>query len=351
MRAPATSFAHRVSGAIGVLIVAATGSGLLLLGPAEAQAVITEPIPAEVGPAPPPIPALPPAGDTAPPAAAIGDPITPEATCGDWYRQGNYGDRWPAGSTWWEYRCTRSDYYYYSNCTVGACPAFCPECYWETWEWTDYFYWDGSAAVFYGESYSYSLISEGDLWPPYTSSYWWDAATARWYNLSQHSLTVSKDGTGSGTVTSSPAGISCGDSCQASFDAGTLVTLTASPDASSTFSGWSGACSGTGTCQVTMDQARSVTATFAVNMPPHASFTVACTRLTCTFNGSSSTDPDGSIATYAWDFGDGSSGSGATAEHTYAAPGTYTVMLRVTDDDGSSAADSKLVTVSKKTRR
>jgi PKD repeat protein len=254
-----------VSAAIGVLLVAATGPALLLLGTAEAQAVITEPIPADVGPAPPAITALPAAGDTAPPPAAIADPITPEATCGAWYRQGNYGDRWPAGSPWWEYQCTRSDYYYYNNCTTAACDAFCPGCYGEAWEWTDYFYWDPSRsdAVFYGESYSYSLTSEGYYWPPYLVSYWWDAPTARWYNLSHYWLTVSKHGTGSGTVTSSPAGISCGDSCEASFDADTLVTLTATPDASSTFSGWSGPCSGTGSCQVTMDQARSVTATFA----------------------------------------------------------------------------------------
>jgi hypothetical protein len=77
-----------------------------------------------------------------------------------------------------------------------------------------------------------------------------------------HTLTVSKTGTGSGTVTSNPSGINCGSDCSVAYGAGTTVTLTASPAAGSTFTGWSGACSGTGSCQVTMDAAKSVTAGF-----------------------------------------------------------------------------------------
>ena len=76
-------------------------------------------------------------------------------------------------------------------------------------------------------------------------------------------LDVSKNGTGTGTVTSAPAGINCGATCSAPFTTGTVVTLTASPAAGSTFAGWSGGgCSGTGTCVVTMNAATSVTATF-----------------------------------------------------------------------------------------
>jgi hypothetical protein len=75
-------------------------------------------------------------------------------------------------------------------------------------------------------------------------------------------LSVSKAGTGSGTVTSSPAGIDCGSTCTAGYTSGTSVTLTATPAAGSVFAGWSGACSGTGTCTVAMSAARSVTATF-----------------------------------------------------------------------------------------
>ncbi len=82
-------------------------------------------------------------------------------------------------------------------------------------------------------------------------------------------LTVSGSGTGSGTVTSSPSGISCtisgggtGGTCSASFTSTTTVTLTATPTSGHIFNGWSGACSGTGSCQVLMSQARSVTASF-----------------------------------------------------------------------------------------
>jgi hypothetical protein len=78
-------------------------------------------------------------------------------------------------------------------------------------------------------------------------------------------LTVKKSGSGSGRVTSSPSGIDCGSACSAAFNFGTQVTLTAAAGSGSTFSGWSGDCSGIGSCLVTMDAARSVTANFAVN--------------------------------------------------------------------------------------
>jgi hypothetical protein len=75
-------------------------------------------------------------------------------------------------------------------------------------------------------------------------------------------LTVTTTGTGAGTVTSSPPGIDCGVDCSEAYTTGTVVTLTATPGGSSTFTGWSGACTGTGVCQVTMNAATSATATF-----------------------------------------------------------------------------------------
>jgi len=75
-------------------------------------------------------------------------------------------------------------------------------------------------------------------------------------------LTVTKAGTGQGTVSSSPSGISCGSTCSALYNDGTQVTLTALADAGSTFSGWSGACTGTGTCVLTLYSPQNVTATF-----------------------------------------------------------------------------------------
>jgi Divergent InlB B-repeat domain len=77
-----------------------------------------------------------------------------------------------------------------------------------------------------------------------------------------HGLKVTRSGTGGGIVTSAPAGIDCGTACLAEFNAGAEVSLTATPDAHSVFAGWSGACAGTGTCRVTMIEAKSVGAEF-----------------------------------------------------------------------------------------
>src|SRR4051812_25129339 len=73
---------------------------------------------------------------------------------------------------------------------------------------------------------------------------------------------VQLTGDGQGAVTSAPAGIDCGGLCTAQFPVGSSVVLTAAPRAGSTFVGWSGACSGSGTCAVTVDQARPVSALF-----------------------------------------------------------------------------------------
>jgi hypothetical protein len=80
-------------------------------------------------------------------------------------------------------------------------------------------------------------------------------------------LVVELAGDGDGTVTSSPAGIACGAPCGANFAPGTVVTLTASPGATSSFAGWSGACTAD-PCTVTLDQLALVTATFAATRYP-----------------------------------------------------------------------------------
>lgn len=84
------------------------------------------------------------------------------------------------------------------------------------------------------------------------------------FTMIQHELTVTKDGPGGGTVTSTPVGIACGATCAAPFNEGSQVTLTPTPDGSSTFVGWSGnSCNGNGACVVTMSAAKSVAATFS----------------------------------------------------------------------------------------
>ncbi|OGW37758.1 MAG: hypothetical protein A2Y97_09030 [Nitrospirae bacterium RBG_13_39_12] len=82
------------------------------------------------------------------------------------------------------------------------------------------------------------------------------------FTTNTYTLSATKAGTGS--ITSSPAGISCGSVCSYAYNSGTSVTLTATPDTSATFGGWSGVCFGTGTCTVTMDAAKTVTATFTL---------------------------------------------------------------------------------------
>ena len=76
-------------------------------------------------------------------------------------------------------------------------------------------------------------------------------------------LTVVKTGEGSGTVTSTPPGIDCGSDCSEVFPEGTEVTLTAVAEAGSTFEGWSGGCTGTGECTITMNADTEVTASFS----------------------------------------------------------------------------------------
>jgi PKD repeat protein len=64
-----------------------------------------------------------------------------------------------------------------------------------------------------------------------------------------------------------------------------------------------------------------------------------------TFDGSGSVDPDGTIASYLWDFSDGSTGAGVNPTHTYLTPGTYTVSLTVTDDDGLTNTATTTATI------
>ncbi|MEM1081492.1 MAG: hypothetical protein AAGH65_07905 [Pseudomonadota bacterium] len=86
------------------------------------------------------------------------------------------------------------------------------------------------------------------------------------YPVNDFSLQTTLVGTGSGSLSSSPGGINCPGVCTASYPVDSVVTLTPTADSGSVFAGWSGDCSGMGACSVTLDQMRSVTATF--NLQP-----------------------------------------------------------------------------------
>ena len=81
------------------------------------------------------------------------------------------------------------------------------------------------------------------------------------------------------------------------------------------------------------------------NTPPAASFTASPTDLTAAFDGTASSDADGTVASWAWTFGDSTTGTGATTSHTYTTAGTYTVGLTVTDNQGGTNTTTRSVTV------
>ena len=93
----------------------------------------------------------------------------------------------------------------------------------------------------------------------------------------------------------------------------------------------------------------TITSLAVANQPPVAALTATpvsgTVPLTVAFSATGSSDPDGSIASYQWTFGDGGSGSGVTASHVYAAAGSYTAQLTVTDNLGVSSSKSVVITV------
>ncbi|MCP4288420.1 MAG: PKD domain-containing protein, partial [Gammaproteobacteria bacterium] len=82
------------------------------------------------------------------------------------------------------------------------------------------------------------------------------------------------------------------------------------------------------------------------SFPPTADFGFSCINLECDFNGENSSDSNGSIAAWSWNFGDGATAATEKPSHTYASAGTYNVILSVTDDDALTASVSKSVIVS-----
>jgi len=121
--------------------------------------------------------------------------------------------------------------------------------------------WSGTVTpTLTGYTFSPTSTTYTDVTSNQTTNYAAIATTSKNYTL-----TLLKSGTGTGTVTSSPSGNTCRSTCSSSYGSyasGTIVTLSETPDSNSSFLGWSGACSGTGLCSVTMSSAETVTATF-----------------------------------------------------------------------------------------
>lgn len=82
------------------------------------------------------------------------------------------------------------------------------------------------------------------------------------------------------------------------------------------------------------------------NQAPTASFTSSADYLDASFDAGNSSDPDGSIQSYEWQFGDGSTGAGSNVTHSFAAAGSYEVSLTVTDNDGASSTQTESISVS-----
>ncbi len=161
-------------------------------------------------------------------------------------------------------------------------------------------------------------------------------------DATRYGLEVKTEGTGSGTITSSPAGISCGATCSSSFPLSTPVVLTANPSAGSSFAGWGGACSGSAsTCTVRILGDRSVTATFTRNPPapePGPSPSNRFTTTPSTVRGSAILTrirvPDAGKITQRATYSPRRASSTATrtactASRTAKAAGTYTLVCRL----------------------
>jgi len=204
--------------------------------------------------------------------------------------------------------------------------------------------WSWHVADFFGFA---EITAEGCQTPikfvEYDVNYWANQQTTCFglgvieelTELNEYTLLVNKSGTGSGTVTSSVPGLDCGPDCDELYLNGTMVWLTATPASGSAFGNWSGGCSGSGDCAVTMDSDTTVTAIFVALLPPTASFSSSTTSgdapLIVDFIDTSANNP----TSWSWNFGDSETSAAQHPRHMYESAGTYTVSLTASNSSGS----------------
>lgn len=243
------------------------------------------------------------------------------------------------------------------------------------------------------QTLTYRIVRDGDVARPvYTAdvdSTFWDLPTVTYTDTGvpggTHTYRIYANDPAQNTTASEPVSVSvvAGGNISptasfASSSTGLTVAVDAGssndPDGSITGYAWSFGDGGTGsgvtaqhtyassgtyqlTLTVTDNQGATATRTASVsvtdgtNAAPTAEFSFSATALNVAFDGTLSTDPDGSIAGYAWEFGDGGTGSGSRPSHAYAAAGTYPVTLTVTDGAGATGTRTRQVTVSAEVAR
>ncbi len=164
-------------------------------------------------------------------------------------------------------------------------------------------------------------------------------------------VSVSKPGSGSGTVTSTPAGITCGSTCSADFTSGTSVTVTAAAGTGSTFAGWSGGgCSGSGSCTFTVNADTAITATFdAAPGPPSAAITTPPDGASYSFGANANASYSCSAGANGGVLKTGAAGCSGPVPNgspiDTATAGAHTFTVTATDTDGQTASATSHYTV------
>ena len=177
-------------------------------------------------------------------------------------------------------------------------------------------------------------------------------------------LTVTLEGSGSGSVISSPPGIDCGEGCMASFEQGTQVTLRAQTTPEYAFFVWNGDCAGSASSiTLTLTESQNCTASFQPVVHPNQGPAISRVKATPSRGtiplrvqfSLQASDPDGSIQSVEWDFdGDGKTdriGLEHSASFTYSQAGRFPATVMVTDDAGASVSKTVRVTAREVSRK